>query len=83
MDAGRALPEDFGELLLRVLDPADEEEAAALILQAAGLPDPELAAFLDAFAERIRGSPEPVRAAELRSWLAGSPPAGSGPPPRG
>lgn len=83
MDAGRALPEDFGELLLRALDPADEEEAAALILQAAGLPDPELAAFLDAFAERVRTSEELVRAAELRSWLAGGPPAGAGPRPQG
>lgn len=70
MEPGRALPEDFGEMLLSVLDPADADEAARLILQAAGLPETELAAFLDAFADRVRSSPHPVRAAELRSWLS-------------
>lgn len=82
MGAGYALPDDFGELLLRVLDPADAEESAGLILRAAGLSEPELAAFLDAFAERVQASPAPVRAAEIRAWLDGSPPAASAPPPR-
>lgn len=71
----RPLPEDFASLVLRVLDPRDAEEAAALIEQAAALSEPELQAFLDAFAERVRSSPAPVRAGELRSWLGGAPPA--------
>ena len=83
MEAGRALPEDFGQLLLAVLDPADDDEAAALILQAAALPDAELALFLDAFAARVRSSREPIRAIEIRSWLAGTPPAGEDSPPPG
>ena len=65
----QALPDDFGELLLGALDPADADEAAALILHAAGLGEPELEAFLNAFAARVRVSPVPVRAAEVRGWL--------------
>lgn len=77
----QALPEDFGEMLLSVLEEGDAEEAAGLILQAAALSEPELEAFLDAFAERVRSSPAPVRAAELRAWLPGAPGAAASPPP--
>jgi hypothetical protein len=69
VDPGRALPDDFGELLLSALDPEDAEDAASLMFQAAALPDTALSAFLDRFAERVRSSPAPVRAAELRTWL--------------
>jgi len=72
VEPGRQLPEDFAELLLSALDQADEAEAAALILRAASLPEPELAAFLEEFADRVRASPAPVRAAELRAWLDAS-----------
>lgn len=69
------LPEAFASLVLRVLDPADAEEAAALIAEAAALPEPELRVFLDLFAARVQASPAPVRASEIRAWLGGTPPA--------
>lgn len=75
------LPDDFADLVLRVLHPDDGAEAAALIARAAELDDAELELFLMAFAERVRLSDAPVRAAELRTWLDSSPPAGGAPPP--
>ena len=75
MQPWRPLPEEFAELLLASLDPADAEEAAALIVRVSALDDPRLELFLTALADRVRASPEPVTAAELRSWLEGSPPS--------
>ena len=82
MQPWRSLPDDFAELVLAALDPADAADAAALIARAATLDDAELELFLAAFEERLRASPEPVRAAELRSWLDTSPTGGEAPPPR-
>lgn len=82
MQPWRTLPDDFAELVLAALDPADAEAAAALIARAATLDDAQLELFLTAFEERLRASPEPVSAAELRSWLDASPPGGEAPPPR-
>ncbi len=76
MQPWRPLPEDFAELLLSVLDPADAAEAASLLTRAAALDDAQLELFLAAFTERVRESPAPVTAAELRAWLDASPPAG-------
>lgn len=75
MEPWRPLPDEFAQLVLRALEPADAEEAAALIARAAELDDAELAFVLDAFADRVRSSPDPVRASELRAWLDATPPA--------
>jgi hypothetical protein len=69
-------------MVLRVLHPDDAAEAATLLTRAAELDDAQLALFLTAFAERVRSSDAPVRAAEVRTWLDASPPAGEAPPPR-
>ncbi len=63
------LPDDFADHLARVLD-AEEHEAAAEIVEAATmLDDVGLRRFLQLFAARIRKSPEPVKADELRTFL--------------
>lgn len=64
-----ALPDDFAETLVRVLDPGQRDSAAEIIEAATMLDDTGLRRFLQMFAARVRASDAPVRADELRAFL--------------
>jgi hypothetical protein len=63
------LPDDFADTLARVLEPRETGAAADIIEAATRLDDEALGNFLGMFAARVRDSPAPVRAAELRKLL--------------
>jgi hypothetical protein len=69
---GYSLPDGLAAQLEQVLAPGESEAAAAVIAEALLLDDEGLAAFLEGFAVRVAGSPEPVTAAELSLLLAGA-----------
>lgn len=64
------LPADFAEDLAQVLEPSHRGEAAGIIEAASALDDEGLRVFLDLFAQRVRESAEPIKHAELQSFLA-------------
>lgn len=63
------LPSDFEQLLAGCVAPGEEPGVALVIEAAARAGDDRLAGFLDSLAERIRLSPAPLRAAEVRALL--------------
>lgn len=77
-DPASPIPPDFAEVLAQVLKPGEEAAAAAVLSEAFGdLDDDQLAAFLDAFAARVRDQAAPVSADELRGLLESCrPPSG-------
>jgi hypothetical protein len=70
------IPPDFAEMLAQVLKPGEEAAAARVLTEAFGdLDDDQLAAFLEAFAARVRDHSAPVSANELRGLLESCRPA--------
>jgi hypothetical protein len=63
------LPDGFADDLARVLDPGQHEAAAEIIEAATMLDDVGLRRFLKLFADRVRGSDQPIKADELRRFL--------------
>jgi hypothetical protein len=63
------LPDDFADRLARILEPSERDAAAEIIAAATMLDDVGLRRFLQLFADRVRGSADPIRADELRSFL--------------
>jgi hypothetical protein len=63
------LPDDFADRLAAVLEPSERDAAAEIIEAATMLDDVGLRRFLQLFAARVRASPAPVTAGELRSYL--------------
>jgi hypothetical protein len=63
------LPDDFAEMLARVLEP-DHHQSVARVIEAATLLDEDgLRRFLELFSARIRDSGAPVRYEEVRGFL--------------
>jgi hypothetical protein len=63
------LPDDFADLLTRVLEPTQRDAAAEILEAATMLDDVGLRRFLQMFSARVRASDAPVRADELRAFL--------------
>ena len=63
------LPDDFADSLSRVVEPSQQEAAAEIIEAATMLDDIGLRRFLQLFATRVRASPAPISADELRRFL--------------
>jgi hypothetical protein len=63
------LPDDFAQMLERVLEPGHEDAAARVIEAATLLDDQSLRRFLEVFAARIHASSAPISYEELRAFL--------------
>jgi hypothetical protein len=72
------LPDDFADMLARLLEPHDRDAAAEIIEAATMLDDDGLRAFLHLFAARVRASNAPIRSEELMMFLHRA--AGAGAP---
>jgi len=63
------LPDDFAEMLARIVEPAHQADVAEIIESATRLDDDGLRNFLQKFADRVRSSAAPVRREELHLFL--------------